>query len=502
MGDKEAKIRLGVESGDAVGKLRSVKDELGGFGKMAEGLTSTLKGVADGLLRMGTDAARASNGLKAIDFGSAADKYKAADDQLTRMAVRGGKNVDDLKAKFRDFGGQAGVSMTRFASAVKEFDSATFSGADGAAEAMKSLGVYAEDTDRALEDMLSLGEALTTKLGIPAQRVGAELAKIKSISSDAGMASGFLGIERTLLRLAPLLGRIQGGATRGAAENAALKKQGYSQEEAELIQERVNSAFVGATPRLVRQATRTAGLKEDPYVRGPGGKQQLSRNALKALQRYVRKRPLQAATDFFGGGVEGEEVARAYAGIDYEAVERSEAAAIREEEIRQDVDSADLSVLGRGARAGSSAAALAAGRREKRGSKFSGTVAGKRIRTDLADAQVEAKVGEVIQLNRDRSNEQLAPGTRAVLGTLNRYMPTNVQNFVDVAAGGAAAGARGLDKLGEAFEGSDTAKVLQVLPQTIGEATRKGVEAGLKGANIKVRPDPLGKLQSEARQSG
>ena len=485
----EAKIRLGIE-GDAQVRsgLRGVADELGTIGKFTVGLTGTLKGIGDGLTRMGIDAAKAANDFKGINFGAAAEKFKAADDQISRMAIRGGKDIDSLKIKFRDFGRLAGVSTGEFAGAVKQFDRQTFSGLDNASESMKILGMHAEDTNRGIGEMVEFGAEMWNKLGIPAQRIGAEFGKLKQIASDRNLASGFLGLEDSFRRLMPLLARFQGGAGRGAAMQAHLQGMGLGKEQAEAVGAKVMSAISGADPVKVRMAVKAEEGKGyvEPYLTGPNGSQVLSRRGFASVLKHLRKKSLMVSSGFFGGGIEGEETARYARRINPAAVETIEEDAfyaiesrkVAEEQAQERAANLHLNALGKKVGLRDAAGHLLGSMKPSERTQFSRTAAGQRVRDRADESTIESQVGAAVTGLQDQRKRDVGAGTRAVVDTVTGYLPDSVQGVVH--AGQAAYSAR--DGIGA--ELGKLTNAIQGLPGNIKTAVKDGVNS----ATIKTSP--------------
>lgn len=482
MGSNTASIKIGIDGvNDIRSALRMLKSEFGG-------LEGTLKGIATGFVRLGADVAKAATGLKAIDFGAAADKYKQIDDQITRMAIRGGKSIEDLKAKFKDFGRQAGVGTGEFANAAKQFDRATFSGIDDAAEAMKNLGAYAEDTDRSLEEMVELGSDLYTKIGVPASRVEIELRKIQTIASNTGLASGFLGLEDSLRRLLPIAAKLQGGPSRAMATKATIQKQGgYSNEVSNELYERIFGSLSEEKTYLWRQAAASAGFKGDVVVQDPNTRRPMySKGALKAVQKYTKGKPLYGVADYFGGGLMGEEAARAFRRLDLNQVDLEEDRATlvsdveetQREQARQAAEeAAAFAAKGRshegigGARGRITGAASALFGPAPQHSRYSRTEAGKRQRRELARQALETDIGKKLVGSQDRLAGKMTTAEAAAAGTVNAYMPGPVQDAVHV---GAAALGNGREIAGAL---RDLKGSIDSLPGKVQSGVQKGVES-------------------------
>lgn len=481
MGANEAKIRIGIDGvNDVRNALRMLRTEFGG-------IDGVIKGIGHGFLRLGVDVAKAATGLKAIDFGSAVDKYKAVDDQITRMAIRGGKNIDDLKLKFKDFGRQAGVGTGEFANVAKQFDRATFSGIDDAAEAMRSLGAYAEDTDRSLEEMVEVGADLYTKIGVPASRVEVELRKIQTIAGNTSLATGFLGLEDSLKRLLPLMAKFQGGPSRAAATIATIQQMGYGKEGAEKIASRIFGPIGDESEHLIRQAAKSAGFKGDPIVATPSGPNKgmpmISKGGMKALQKYIKGKPLYGAGMYFGGGMEGVEAARVLRRLNLDQVDVQEWNAELVEDMRvideeKAKTAATHGVEASGQRGDLSSAASMFTR--SKSSRYAGTAAGRRKRIERERGELETQVGKGLTEAQDRLNAGTSTAQRAVAGTVGAYMPSVVQDMMHV---GAAVAANNKEISGAL---RDLKGSIDSLPGKVQAGAKAGIEGAKPGPRVGI----------------
>ncbi len=156
-----------------------------------------------------------------------------------------------------------------------------------------------------MEDMLGYGVEMWNKLGVPAQRVEAELRKIQSVAGNMQLATGFLGLEQSLQRLLPIVAKLQGGQTRAGATLGQIQKMGYGKDVSEEIFQRIFGSLTDEQEHLIRQAARHAGYRGSPIGHDMQGRPVITRGGLKALQRYVRKKPLYGAGMYFGGGMMG-----------------------------------------------------------------------------------------------------------------------------------------------------------------------------------------------------
>ena len=419
-------------------------------GKVVDTLKETLKGA----YRAATDFSRAANDIKPLNFGAAADRAKAFDDTLTRMSIRSGKGVDTLRGTFVGLSKEIGVMPERVANATRALNRLTYG--NDAENAMKALGDEANDTDRSIEDMIPLGEALNNKLGVPAQRVAGELLKIKNIAVDLQTVGGRVALEDTLVRLSPLLARVAGGARHHAAIVGQLGK-GKSKEVAEEEAGAIYGAIAGADPLLVTKALRqqTGNRKYQAYERDPfSGRVQLKAEALPLLQKKFKNAPggKAALTRLLGNNVGAAE---ALWDLDFDEIEKLEFGEAGQrakkrglpaerrvfdldkplsEEDKKEIDT------------------LAGGPVSGQKSIYSKTASGQRATIDQEKGEVELKVGGYVQKLRDQRDKSYEGhrGEQAATDTALQYLPSGIANALSIGDAALSAGRQEIS--GDAFD--------------------------------------------------
>lgn len=444
--EREASIKLIAEGASrAAGDVRRVKDEVGGIEGVAQGANRALKDVAKALYTMATDAARAANDTKAISFGGAADSAKKFEESVTRLAVRTGHDVGTLKTQFRDVGVQIGVVPQRVAELARSLTKLTYSG--DTTEAIKDLGDEANDTDRSLEEMAELGATLYNKLGVPMDKIGDAIRKVRTVANDLRTAGGHIALEDSLVRLGPLLSNFQGGLNRAAATVGVLGK-GKSAQVAQETSAQVLGTLESLDPLLLTKKLReiTGDRNYKPYTKDAAGRVVQKSEVAGLLQGYLRKRPRSAAYALFGRSRAGVQAAETFLEANLGDVTTEETRL----ELQEDAENAR--------RARSQAESQHRGeptdleRRAQRyegldvssrgGNRFSGTAAGRRARTDVERGNVELSAGDVIQEQRDKRNQLYARhrGTQAAVDTVKGYLPPYLERAADLAEAAAVQG--------------------------------------------------------------
>ena len=475
---REAKIKLIAEgAARARSEVNSVSDSVRGLGSVGSAAAKVLSDLGKSAFHAASDAAKAMNDVKPIDFGSAADKAKIFEDTVTRLSMRTGESSVQMQKKFRSLGEDLGVSAARVANFTKSLTDST--GAKNAGDSLEALGRYANDTGRSLEDLAETGRSLYSDFGISLDQIGGALNKVRAVALDFAHVGGPVELEKSLVRLAPLLARFEGGSLERRAALVGVFGKGKSARVAEETTSTILGAFSGANTMLVEQTMR--GIRRDPtytaYTTDATGQTVLKPGVLAELQKHFRSRPSRAVQGFFGSSVQGLQAAQTFMGADLGSIDRMEA---RLEETRKALVGQGAIPLGEEL-APSQREALGQidifGKRKPAG--FAETAAGKRARTDVERENVELGVGEVIQAQRDKRNAQYAGnrGTQAALDTARSYLPSTYERVLDI---GEAVGV-------EAKTAHEANR-----PQTVelGSASVARMAEALRSAPLAGRPEP------------
>ena len=430
--DKRVEIELGAKGadkaasevdkvGDAVDKINKKSQQgtasaqqmgsaIGDFAKRAAPAASAAAAVADVLgagFKIAKEWNEAGRDMRPINFGKAADDFRAYDDRVTRFAVSVGANAETLRTKFERVGAQVGVMPSKLAETAANLSRMT--GTD-ASDAMRDLAVEANDSNRSLEEMASIGAMMHNQLGVPIGKIGEELRRTKSIADEFGHAGGHVALEDSLSRLAGLFAKIQGGAKYASLILATLG-QGSSKEVTERSVQRILSSFVGADPlqhiALYRKLTKNK--QGTPYERGPTGEDQLKPEYLDMAYDYFKNtKSYGQALRFFGNDVTATRLFLTM----WPKVRAARKAQILDEHDRQDVEDAERrKQQWQSAIHGKPQEKSALDKLLKETTPvvpvgiFANTAAGRRQQTEIEKANAQIEVGENRQLARDTSDE-------------------------------------------------------------------------------------------------
>ena len=397
--EREAIIRLIAEGVNrAVSDLKKAENAVGSVGSKGSMASSALQEIGRVAFRVASDVSRAFNDVKPIDFGRAGDSARNFSDRVAQYAQRFGADAGSMRAKFMGVGEQIGVSSERVAGFTRRLSEMTATDASGA---VKDLGNYANETGRDLEEVGEVGATLINKLGVPVDKVGDSLQRLKDIAQDFSTVGGSLALERSLMRVAPMLARLGGTFGQKAGLVAELGK-GQAPEVAAETTQAVTGYLAHLdsilATRKLRQLTRDPNYR--PMEQDEQGRFVWKPEAIATLQKHFRRIPKSALYQAFGRSIEGVQAAEAFIDAD----------------------------LGEAAQAGSSAPSAAKPTEGER-------LRLKRAQTDVERANVEIKVGEKVVEQQAKRNE-IYKGHRkiqAAVDTVKSYIPSRAAGVVDIA---------------------------------------------------------------------
>lgn len=432
--DREAKIKLIAEGASrAQAETNRTADAVGNIGTKAGLASGALQELGRVAFRIASDAARAFNDVRPIAFGKAGDQARQFSDQIARYAQRFGADAGSMRSQFMQVGESIGATSDRVAVFARSLSEITSTDAAGA---VRDLGEYANQTGRELEEVTEIGGTLMAKLGVPVDKVGESLQRLRDIAQDFSTVGGSIALEKTLLRAAPMVAQMAGGLSKNMAVIGALTK-GQAPEVAAETAQGYFAAFAQADPALMTRKTRQI-LHDPTYqpytVDAATGRLQLKEEVPQILMPAFRKAARPALYQFFGGGMRGVSIA--------ERLLRADMGAAAEHEKR--TEETQRALVGEGAVDISKLTPSQIARiREQGFQEFGGAAPGKteaeriraqRARVDAERKNAELEAGEVVQQQRDKRNA-LYEGNRkaqAAVDTLKTYMPSTAERVTDI----------------------------------------------------------------------
>mgnify|MGYP000025238066 FL=1 len=430
--EREAIIRLIADGVNrAVSDMRKAEDAVGNVGKKGGAASGALQELGRIAFRVASDISKSFNDVRPIEFGRAGDEARKFSDSIARYSQRFGVDAQAMRSRFMGVGESIGVSSERVAGFARALSDVTQRDASGA---VRDLGTYANDTGRELEDVGKLGASLMTDLGVPVEKIGDSLQRLKDIALDFSTVGGSIALEKTLLRVSPMLAKLGGSLEAKAALIAELGK-GKSPQ----VAEETASAVMGVMTNLpLQQLVRTMRvLKRDrtynPFQYDEQGRATLKMEGLETLQKHWRTIPKSALYNVFGNTIEGVQAAEAFIHADLGVGKRREKASKAVQDALAGAGMVPPSEMtpsqiervrkeGFGEFAAPSKMAEAEAIRQRR------------AKVDAERANVELEVGEAVQTQRDKRNALYEGNRKAQAGvdTLKAYMPTTVERAIEI----------------------------------------------------------------------
>ena len=429
--EREAIIKLIADGVNrAVSDLRKAEDAVGNVGKKGGAASGALQELGRVAFRVASDISKSFNDVRPIEFGRAGDEARKFSDSIARYSQRFGVDAQAMRSRFMGVGESIGVSSERVAGFARALSDVTQRDASGA---VRDLGTYANETGRELEDVGKLGASLMTDLGVPVEKIGDSLQRLKDIASDFSTVGGSIALEKTLLRVSPMLAKLGGSLEAKSALIAELGK-GKSPQ----VAEETASAVMGVMTNLpLQQLVRTMRvLKRDrtynPFQYDEQGRATFKMEGLETLQEHWRKIPKSALYNVFGNTIEGVQAAEAFIHADLGVGRRREKASKAVQDALAGAGMVPLSEMTpsqieRVRKEGFGEFAIPAKTEAE-------AIRQRRAKVDAERANVELEVGEAVQTQRDKRNALYEGNRKAQAGvdTLKAYMPTTVERAIEI----------------------------------------------------------------------
>lgn len=273
MAEKEAKVKIGVEGADDVGraakealdpwenKARTLQERFANTGKS---IASTLE---DAFASVGRSFASVITASNRLDLATAVAGAERFDRTITRMATGAGRSLDAMTDRMQAIGDRTGLSDNAAAQWARSIAAVTYD-LDGATKSAGALGDEALATGREFDEMNGLYVALQ-KAVPPGRDVGDVLKTIRAQAETLGTIGGPRAFEDQIRSLDGALSHLSSKADVGkfTALMGTLGK-GLRPEQAQRVQQRVS----GALESQAVDISRTVGydiLDEQGHVKDP-----------------------------------------------------------------------------------------------------------------------------------------------------------------------------------------------------------------------------------------
>lgn len=263
--EKRATLTVGVEgAGPARRELESLARSSEAIGKaLGGGATGFLKEAAGNLARLGSEFASAATGMKALDFGEAKNRAKAFEEQVTRLALRSGKDIGALAGEIKGVAVEMGRAPEDVASLAKEFGKLSYDAAGGV-EAIRQIGDKAQRSGRNVEELMPVGAALARSFGTASQNMGEGFERIRQLSGALKTAGGERGFQEMIVALGPQLEmmglRTDEARNKMLAFTGVFAQAGKNPAQAQAFGQQAAGMLEGIDPVLMEKT-----LGYDPY---------------------------------------------------------------------------------------------------------------------------------------------------------------------------------------------------------------------------------------------
>lgn len=216
MASEKASVQISLDGADAVvSDARKAENAINSIGS---GAVRAGKAVAGSMAGAVGSAMQLAAAATAINFGKGMSDAKQLDLTVARLARTAGASGDALKAGFEKAERSTLTSSLALADFSKALGRTTYDG-KYAAGSVAALGDHALALGRELGDELPLAAALHG-IGVEAEKLPAELARIRDMADRLGTVGGAAALGDTLAALGPQLAMV---ATQSDASRAKLE---------------------------------------------------------------------------------------------------------------------------------------------------------------------------------------------------------------------------------------------------------------------------------------
>ena len=221
MPSEKARIEAELVGGaQVVGEANKIDAALGKVEKKSSLLKSTAKEVGGAFLGMASTALQAAGVMQTISLANAIEEVKKLDLATAKLGQTAGISGTQLKEGFNQAERKTLTSAVVMADLARQLGRVTYDGRF-ATESIAALGDEALAVGRDLGDELPLAAALRD-MGVTAERLPAELGRIRDMAEQVGTAGGHLALKDQIAALQPLLSGVATESDQARARVEAL----------------------------------------------------------------------------------------------------------------------------------------------------------------------------------------------------------------------------------------------------------------------------------------
>jgi len=286
---KDATVRVGLEVDDDVA---SAADRiLGPIDRAARTVSTRLGAVASETGRVfanvAMDVARVATALGTVDLGASVARFVRYREEVARTAASTGQSFDALAHKYKTVGDRLAISDEAVARFSRGLQVATYDASDSS-RAIEALGNEALATNRSLDQMAPIGEALKNELGHSFDDIPDALGRIDAAAEKLGTSGGPAALQTEIANLGATISQVSIKSRADFANitgSIAELGRGLPAKQQERVQQRIVGRIFSDSEGLRRQL----GVQFDQFYDEQGKVRDLPA-LLERVQRMAVKR--------------------------------------------------------------------------------------------------------------------------------------------------------------------------------------------------------------------
>jgi hypothetical protein len=254
---KDATVRVGLEVDDDV--ATAADRILGPIDRAAQSVHAKLGAVASETGRVfanvAMDVARVATALGTVDLAASVARFVRYREEVARTAASTGQSFDALGQKYKTVGDRLAISDEAVSRFSRGMQIATYDASDSS-RAIEALGNEALLTNRSLDQMAPIGEALHNELGQSFDDIPDALGRIDAAAEKLGTSGGPAALQTEIASLGATISQVSIKSRADFANIAgsiAEIGRGLPAKQQERVQQRIVGRIFSDTEGLRRQ---------------------------------------------------------------------------------------------------------------------------------------------------------------------------------------------------------------------------------------------------------
>lgn len=255
--NKDATVRVGLEVDDNV--ATAAERILGPIDRAAQSVSTKLGAVASETGRVfanvAMDVARVATALGTVDLGASVARFVRYREEVARTAAATGQSFDALTQRYKTVGDRLAISDEAVSRFSRGLQVATYDASDSS-RAIEALGNEALSTNRSLDQMAPIGEALHNELGQSFDDIPDALARIDAAAEKLGTSGGPAALQAEIAGLGATISQVSIKSRADFANitgSIAELGRGLPAKQQERVQQRIIGRVFSDTEGMRRQ---------------------------------------------------------------------------------------------------------------------------------------------------------------------------------------------------------------------------------------------------------